>query len=250
MEISQDSIKETSIETKTKLTDDLFRLLQVREKNKDMVKDWLLFLSSSKFNKLTPGEIYLAFKMAIGREILDNKGNEIDVLPELSNNTTGKVLSAFIKYKADDEAYQLAKEKLRQLTLPTFQEPSDEQKKVIRERFLMTVFVDMVKNKFSSDAWLLYNDLQDRIFISADVKRRLYRIQNGKHIKELQAEVSKNGNREYHKQILADFQKKSGSGNKSAVVQNKCKSIVISNYLKKHLQDFESFKKAIDQSAI
>jgi hypothetical protein len=46
-------------------------------RNQEMVDGWLLFISTSNF-KITAGEIYLAFKMAL-RDILDDKGKEIDL---------------------------------------------------------------------------------------------------------------------------------------------------------------------------
>jgi hypothetical protein len=259
LEISQASINKCSVETKTKLTDDLFRLLQVREKNKDMAKDWLLFLTTSKFNKITPGEIYMAFKMAMSRELVDKKGNEIDMLPELSNNTTGKVLEAYLRYKLEDSAYGLAKDKLKQLALPDFQEPSEEQKQRIRDEFLMNVFISLstISNKkwrksnpeqlmYCTDAWLLYTDVQDRLQITDACKKRLYKWQNSKHMKELEREVASSGNKAYHRQLLESYQK-SKDLNKSAVIQNRCRSIVVSNYLKKYIADFETFKNAINK---
>jgi hypothetical protein len=45
-------------------------------RNQEMVDGWL-FISTSNF-KITAGEIYLAFKMALSRDILDDKGKEID----------------------------------------------------------------------------------------------------------------------------------------------------------------------------
>lgn len=256
MEISQASIKNAPVETKTKLADDLFRLLQVREKNQSMSKDWLLFLTTSAFSKLTPGEIYLAFKMAMGRELLDSTGKEFELLPELSNNTTGKVLTAYLKFKNEDSVYANAKHKLKQLALPDITEPSDEQKAVTREKFLFEVFQSLQqisdrkwrrantdKRMFNLDAWLLYEELEDKLTVSNPVKKRLYARQLSRYKKELEREVAASGNRKFHREILERFQKMES---KSGVVQNRCRSIVVSNYLRKHLNDFETFKNAIN----
>ncbi|MBE99343.1 hypothetical protein [Flavobacterium coralii] len=248
MEISQANIKDCPVETKTKLAEDLFRLLQVREKNSEMVKDWLLFLNGSSFNKLTPGEIYIAFKMAMSRELLDSKGKEIELLPELSNNTTGKVLSAYLKYKHEDAVYQNAKDKLRQHALPSFQEPSDEQKKAIREKFLEFIFIELTDHRqfgYPSDAWMLYEDIEHKIVLADEVKERLYRMQEKKYYKELDAEARSKKEHVKFAQTLQDFLKNKKSGKRNGVVQNRCKSIVVCNYLKKYLTDYETFKNAI-----
>jgi hypothetical protein len=71
-----------------------------------MVDGWW-YSSHSNF-KITAGEIYLA-KMALSRDILDDKGKEIDLFPELSNNTTGKVISAYLRHKKECHAYHCQK---------------------------------------------------------------------------------------------------------------------------------------------
>ena len=245
MEISQANISNSIVETKTKLTDDLFRLLQVRDKNKDMAKDWLLYLTTSKFNKLTPGEIYKAFQMAISGDLRKENGDMIFFTHELSIITTGIVLDAYLKYKNEDSAYHLAKDKLKQLALPDVRNPSDEQKKNIRERFLQTVFLEVKKEKYSTDAWLLYDDLEHVIDINLKVKQRLFRFQARKYNRELEAELKASPNKKYHKGLLEQYQAKIIQGVKPAVIQNRCKSIVVSNFIKK-IQDFEAFKNIIN----
>lgn len=245
MEISQELISKAPLETKTKLTDDLCRLLQVRSKNEEMIKDWLLFVSTSNF-KITAGEIYLAFKMALGREILDDKGNEIDLFPELSNNTTGKVISAYLKYKSQNDHYIKSKDDLKRLNLPS-SEISEEEKQKIRDSFLKVIFDDLVKEGFSADAWQLFFDLENskRINISTEEKKDLYNEELKKYIPAHKEEIRLKGTFAA-KSLLKDFQSKIDSGKNLTAVQNKCRSIIVSKYLKDHLSDFETFKKAIE----
>lgn len=205
------------------MADDLFRLLQVREKNNEMAKDWLLFISTSRFNRLRPGEVYLAFKMAMSRELLDEKGNGINILPELSNNTTGIVLSAYLRWKRSNNKYQLAKEGLK--SLPE-RNVSENEKKETHEIFLKMVYDELVMERYSDSAWLLYDEIKPKLSIRKEVLIRLFRIQTVKLQKK------KNTNR---------FNVSSVVGS----VENTCRSIVACNYLKKYLIDFETFKKAI-----
>lgn len=247
MEISQANIKNCPVDTKTKLVDDLFRLLQVRDKNQEMAKDWLLFISTApRFQKLTPGEIYLAFQMAVSRELVDDKGNGFEMLPELSNNTTGKVLDAYIKFKKEDVNYNSAKDELKKNAQEANTAITDEKKAEIREIYLLMVFHSLKDKKTSFDAWQLYDEIESRLKISTAVKKRLYRIQEKKYRKEV-ARDARDGTPKFRQQ-LQDLVNDINAGVRNNVVQNRCRSIVVSNYLKKHLTDFETFKKAINET--
>ena len=241
MEISQVSIKNSSYETKEKLVNDIMRLLNVRDKNKEMSKDWLLFISTSNF-KIAPGEIYLAFQMALSREIFDDKGKEIDLFPELSNNTTGKVISSYLKFKKESEVYQRAKDKLKALKTPE-NDFSEKDKNNIRIEFIKTIYEDLKENGFSENAWHLYDDLElnGKIKISDFDKRVLYKQELAKYIPVEKENIKKRSGLST-KTILAEFQKKIDSGNTLVYVKNKCKSIIVSNYLNKNLDSFEKFK--------
>ena len=225
MEMSQASIKNSSVEIKTKLTNDLIRLLQVREKNEAMSKDWLLFLATSKFQNLRPGEVYEAFKMAMGRELLDQNGKEFDLFPELSNNTTGKVLSAYQIWKNENSTYHLAKSNLK--ALANKREMSDEEKKQVREEFLEMVYNELIDDGFSDSAWLLYDDIKSKLTVSIEVQKRLYAIQKIKN--------------RYVK--FTDYRSLTAVRN----VKNVCRSIVACNYLKNHLGSINEFKNAINE---
>lgn len=241
MEISQDSIKNATVETKTKMTDDLFRLLQVREKNEGMSKDWLLYLSSTpKFNKLTPGEIYQAFKMAISRDLKDSKNEDINLLPELSTNATGKVLTAYIEWKRANDAYQSAKDRLKLELSPK----TEFDKTKIREEFLKVVFEDMQRQKFSYDAWVLYEELESRFSTPNEVKKRLYRLKMRQYLQELKKSTDKQGRRTDQLQMLTDIQLKANEGKLSGLVQNRCRAAVVCNYLK-NCKTFQEFKAKI-----
>lgn len=239
--MSQDSIKNSLVHTTTKLTDDLFRLLQVRKKNEGMSKDWLLFLTSTpKFNKLTPGEIYHAFKMALARELRDSKNEEINLLPELSINATGKVLTAYLEWKRLNDEYQLAKARLRKDNSG----PSEEDKQRAMDDFLKMVFEEIQTKRFSFDGWILFEKVESKLLVSAPVKKRLYRLKMRQYLEELKQDVITQGRRPHHVQLLEDIQKKANDGKLSGVVQNRCRSIVVCNYLK-NFKTFEEFKKAI-----
>lgn len=245
MEISQESIINTSVENKTKLADDIMRLLNVREKNSEMSKDWLLFLSTSNF-KITPGEIYLAFQMAISREILDTNGNEINLLPELSNNMTGKVIYSYLEYKKNSLPYHNAKDKLKSLKTQE-KEITEIDKQNIRNEFLKTVFDDISESGFCDMAHLLYDELIFKLKINptADEKRGLYAKELSIHI-PIEKENLRNKNPHGFALLIKKFELEINSKEPITYVQNRCKSLLSSEYLKLHITDFETFKKAIN----
>ncbi len=245
MEISQEFISKTNFETKAKLADDIMRLLQVRDKNSDMAKDWLLFISTSNF-KITAGEIYLAFKMALSREILDDKGVEINLLPELSNNTTGKVISAYLKFKKEDNKYQLAKDKLKLLNQPV-KEITDEEKAEIRMELLKNIYNDISTTGFSSDAWLLFADLESigKIYKSKKEKRELYRQQLKIYEIEEKAYIRNRYQTSFSMSHTKELMAKITGKTPIESVANKCRSITVAEYLKDRVSTFEEFMKAI-----
>jgi len=245
MEISQVCISQLPAEKKMDLADDVMRLLQVREKNKEMTKDWLLFISTSNV-KFTPGEIYLAFKMALSREILDSKGNEIDLFPELSNNATGKVIAAYLRFKNENDSYQKAKEKLKSLTTPKT-EISETEIKKLKEDFLKMVFDEIVSNGYCSDAHHLFLELEKsgKLNISIEEKKKLYEEQLKIHIPIQKEEIRLKGSYSA-KHLLQNFQERLDSGKPLTTVVNRCRDITVSNYLKDYLKDFETFKNVFE----
>ena len=244
MEISQEIIAHAEPEIKLNLADDVMRLLNVRERNAEMAKDWLIFIATSNF-KITAGEIYLAFKMALSREILDDKGNEIDLFPELSNNTTGKVISAYLRFKKESQVYQLHKERLKSLKTPE-KEFSEEEKLKLREELLQLIFNDIKNTGFSSDAWHLYFDLSNagKINKSKEEKKKLLKEETAKYEAEEKARIRAKYSTKDGKIHIAALAEKLTAKKPLASITNRCRSIVTSEYLKDFVTDFETFKKA------
>lgn len=245
MEISQVNISKTSADTKFKLAEDLIHLLNVRDKNSGMIEDWILFIATSNF-KITAGEIYLAFKMAISREILDDKGNEIDIFPELSNNTTGKVISAYLKFKKESNQYQIAKDKLKALASP-IKEITDEEKAEIRMTLLKNIYNDVSTTGFSSDAWLLFADLEEKgkVFKSNKEKKELYRQQLRIYEIEEKAYIRNRYPTSFAMSHVRELMMKISGKSTIESVANRCRSITVAEYLKDRVSTFEEFMNAI-----
>lgn len=241
MEISQEIIAKSAPEVKLNLADDVMRLLNVRERNSEMAKDWLIFISTSNF-KITPGEIYLAFKMAISREILDSNGKEIDLFPELSNNTTGKVISAYLRHKKESLQYQLSKDKLKALKSPE-NSFSEKDKLQIRENLIVLVYDEIVKTGFSSDAHHFFSDLEakGKIELSVEAKKDLYKQQLKVYEMEEKAFIRNKYKASLSARYLNELADKITGKTPVESVSNKCRSILASNYLYA-FRNFETFK--------
>lgn len=241
MEISQESITKCAPEVKLNLADDVMRLLNVRERNSEMAKDWLIFISTSNF-KITPGEIYLAFKMAISREITDSNGKEIDLFPELSNNTTGKVISAYIRHKKESLQYQLSKDKLKALKSPE-NSFSEKDKLQIRENLIVLVYDEIVKTGFSSEAHHFFSDLEakGKIDLSVEAKKDLYKRQLKVYEMEEKAFIRNKYKASLSARYLNELSDKITGKTPVESVSNKCRSILASNYLYA-FRNFETFK--------
>jgi len=241
MEISQEIIAKSAPEVKLNLADDVMRLLNVRERNSEMSKDWLIFISTSNF-KITPGEIYLAFKMAISREITDSNGKEIDLFPELSNNTTGKVISAYLRHKKESLQYQLSKDKLKALKSPE-NSFSEKDKLQIRENLIVLVYDEILKTGFSSDAHHFFSDLEakGKIELSVEDKKDLYKRQLKVYEMEEKAFIRGKYKASLSARYLNELSDKITGKTPVESVSNKCRSILASNYLYA-FRNFETFK--------
>ena len=247
MEISQEIIAQSDLNVKQGLADDVMRLLNVRDRNAEMAKDWLLFISNSNF-KVTAGEIYLAFTMALTREILDDKGKEIDLFPELSNNTTGKVISAYLRYKKEHHAYQLSRDKLKSLK-STENKLSENEISAIRENLLKLIFEEVTNTGFCSEAYHLFSELESKgkIVQSAEDKKNLYVKQLKKYELEEKAFIRIKFKSSLSGNPLRDLADKITGKKPVESVANRCRSILVSNYLKENLTDYETFKNQFNE---
>jgi hypothetical protein len=241
MEISQESITNSTVEHKFKLSEDVMQLLNVRGRNQEMVDGWLLFISTSNF-KITAGEIYLAFKMALSRDILDDKGKEIDLFPELSNNTTGKVISAYLRHKKESHAYQLSKDKLKTLKSP---ENSFTEKDIlqIREDLTLSVFNEILITGFSCDAYHFFADLdaKGKIDLDGAARKALYKRQLRNYEIDEKAFIRGKYKADLSPRYLNELMDKITGKKPVESVANKCRSILVSNYLYA-FRNYEKFK--------
>lgn len=193
----------------------------------------------TKFGYLTIPEIKEAFKMYVSKEF-----SNIKVFRILDCISIGEVLTAFTDFRNESlRVYDKKKEKL----LIEQNKISEEEKQQIRNYFLLVIYNDLLKNGYSDDAWQLFFDLEKsgKINSTTEDKKALYNEELKKYIPAHKEEIRLKGPFAA-KSLLKDFQSMIDSGKNITAVQNKCRSILVSKYLKDYLADFETFKNAIE----
>lgn len=244
--LNEDYPKVRNIESKqeiNELLNFLITILNIKSSSDDeqqhLDKQMILIfdLIKTKFGSLTVPEIKEAFKMYVSKEF-----SEIKVFRMLDCIVVGEILRAFVDFR--NESLKVYDDKKRNLLNQT-NEMSEEEKNNLRNEFLKTTFEEVQSNRFSSSAWLLFADVESKLNTSIPVKKRLYRIQNKKYLFELELDVIKQKRRPHHVELLETAQKNSMNGKLNVIVQNRCRAIVVCNYLKK-FKEFCEFKKAIE----
>lgn len=224
----------------------LLTILNIKVSNENEAKDLqiqMLVVSDflkSKFGFLTVEEIKEAFKMFVAREF-----PEIKVFRILDCVAIGEVLQSYTNFRNESLRTYIDK---KQVLLSAPPPKTDEEKKQIRLRFIEMLYEEIKKDKFSDSAWLLYDELYNsgKIKITDEEKKELYNKQLLVFSTEQRLEISKKP-AILHKSLFEDLKKRIQSGNPIEVVKNKCKNIIVCDYLKNNMYDFETFKNSILQ---
>ncbi len=222
----------------------LLTILNIKVSNENEAKDLqiqMLVVSDflkSKFGFLTVEEIKEAFKMFVAREF-----PEIKVFRILDCVAIGEVLQSYTNFRNESLRTYIDK---KQVLLSAPPPKTDEEKKQIRLKFIEMLYEEIKKDKFSDSAWLLYDELYNsgKIKITDEEKRELYNKQLLVYATEQRTEIAKKS-AITHKSLLQGLNDKIQSGNPIQLVKNKCKNIIVCDYLKKNMYDFEDFKKSI-----
>ncbi len=246
--LSEDYPKVKSIESKQEingLLNFLITILNIKvsseEEKLQLDKQMVLIfdLIKSKFGSLTVQEIKEAFKMFVSGEFPDLK-----VFRMLDCIVVADVLNAYREFRNESlRAYDQKKKLLIEQPQPM----SEEEIKQNFDNLVKLIFEDLKANGFSSDAWLLYDCLECNglIKISVKEKKELYVKQAKIYLFEASQEANQ---RHFHsaKSVIQDITNKIAKGKIIRSVANRCKSIVVSEFLKNYLNDFEIFKTQIN----
>lgn len=197
-----------------------------------VVSDFL----KTKFGHLTIPEIKEAFKMYVAREFPNIKVFRILDCPSI-----GEVLQAYTDFRAE-ALRKYSQQKTALLQAPSG--PTEEDKKKIRNKLVDIIFEDLKKQGHSNEAHFLYDELYDsgKIKVTDIEKKILYQKELQKYSSEQRIEIERKGLAS-RSILLGELKSKIDSKNPILTVQNRCKSILVSEYLSRNLEDLESFRK-------
>ena len=216
-------------------------LLGVKEENKFTSDGWVLFISTSRFKYLTCAEIGVAYRMALARELRSEKYEVIEVYRDLSTVTAGLILDAYMRYKDESYLYQNAKNKLKRLNIP---KKSEEQIKREEEntfiKYSELIFQELKENKFTFKATFHYNKIIKKKFkINKNTARRLYQFQLYLYLNKIRSIKDLKETKEFDFKLFKstdslDQIKENIKNNIPIVaVQQRCRDIIVSNYLRR-----------------
>lgn len=195
-------------------------------------------LIRTKFGNLTIPEIKEAFKMYVSKEL------ELKVFRMLDCIAVGEVLTAYTDFR--NEILKVYEAKKRNLLIAV-SEQTDIEKEIIKGEYLKVVFDEIQATGLSLIAWHLFLELEakGKIVVSVSEKKELYKKQLRIYEIEEKSRIrTKHGRDSIF--YLRDLEDKITGKNIVESVSNKCRSILVSKYLKNHVEDFETFKKSIE----
>lgn len=206
------------------------------EENLDIQMAMVIDLIRTKFGYLTVPEIKEAFKMYVSREF-----TEIKVFRMLDCVAIGDILHAFTNFRTES-LRSYTEKKTALLNAP--KKASDEEKKIIRENFLRTLFEELKTSQYSADAWILFDEMEASglLSISNYDKELQYKIEEKRYLEELQSALAKNPNSTVLKSDIKSANESIKNKKRLSIVKNRCRSRAVSDYLSRFTDDFENFK--------
>lgn len=182
--------------------------------NKDDIREMM----TTKYRDLSIEEIDYAFRHD------RYSGDPVGHFQLFNSEYVAKVIKKYL-----DFVEQVKRENHLKLIEPVPEkEFTAEDKSKIREQYLRLVFDELTESGYCDSAWLLYEEIKDKIALPLEVMKRLYSMQNHK--------ASKVKSKDRFRPPTT------GS------VANTCRSIVVCNYLKNHVSTLDTFKAVLQRN--
>ena len=212
------------------------RLAGIKDEISYDVKADLMKTILSYFKDLSIEEIYKAFELERNC-VYDTKTEHFQLF---DSQYVSEILKKYKNWKIEQK-------KINNISAPK-QEVKITEAEIenIRQDFLKTIFEGISENGFHDMAWRLYSELHEsgKISPTDEEKKKVYQQEFQKYVPARKEEIRLRGGYSA-KTLLTDLQKTIDTGKPLVYVVNRSQSIIVSEYLKNHLQDFETFKKAI-----
>lgn len=184
------------------------------------------------FSNLSVPEIYKAFEL----ERYGEYEKKTDHFQLFNAEYVSSVLNKYKDWKLNT---------LKQNSIDVFLQPAPLEKTEAEKEQIFKEFVTMVYNEiqeegYSKDSWQLFFDLEKSGFIkvSNDEKHLMYKRELAKYTIEERKNI-KLSNPINFKQSIKEFESQIKSKNKLAVVQNRCRSILVSEAIKQRCKSIE-----------
>lgn len=105
------------------------------------------------------------------------------------------------------------------------------------------IFESLKSNKIDYTAFIYFKEIKDKISMSDEQREDLYKYEALKYKKELESESLENS---FKRTNLTEFIRESSAGKRNPIVQDRCRASVVCDYLKRHLESFETFINALE----
>lgn len=220
----------------------LFALLNIQFKPEErLYRDTQTLVLSEflqdRFKHLTLEEVKQAFKMYAAKEFPELKTFRI-----LDCITLGEVLNAYVERRNQNLHVYNQKLLANKQNSIDFN-PSVEQKARLRKEHLLMIFESLKSNKTDYTAFIYFKEIKDKISMSDEQREDLYKYEALKYKKELESESLENS---FKRTNLTEFIRESSAGKRNPIVQDRCRASVVCDYLKRHLESFETFINALE----
>lgn len=189
-------------------------------------------LINSQFQKLTIPEIKEAMKMYVSRQF-----SEVKVFRLIDCVSIGEILNAYIQHRNIIVEPFLNK---RQNLLNAPVEKTQAEKEKIFDDFIKTIYNEIIEKGYSSDAWYIFKKLEDnkKIVVSNENKQELYLKELAIYVPEERKRIIKQNPLNY-RSLLNEFEKTYEGKKRPIYVKNRCRSILVSEYVKQHIKSLQ-----------
>lgn len=203
----------------------------------DFIKQDISKMILSSFKELSIDEICKAFEL----ERYGQYEAKTDHFQLFDSNYISQILKKYKNWKNKERIELNIIAPIKNIEI------SEKEKSYIELNMHKMIFDEIKDNGFSSSAWHLYTDLElsGKIKPSPEEKSKLYKEQLRIYEIEEKALIRNKYSITMSKPYLNNLTDKITGKKPIESVSNKCRSILVSKYMKKFTLDFETFKKEI-----
>jgi len=236
--------KVVTAEVKEDCLDFMLEILNIKivdDEDQDAINRQLILVAdliSRHFSSLTAEEVKEAMRMYVAR-----KFPEVKVFRLIDCVSIGEILTAYTSFRnLITEPFLLKRQNL--LNSPI--EKSDEEKKKIFDDFVEMVYNEVLEKGFCAEAWYIFKKLEDnkKINISNEEKTELYKKELAIYVPEERQRIIKQ-NPLNGKHLVKEFEKTYEGKKRPVYVQNRCRSILVSEFIKESIKSLEELQNCL-----